>query len=344
MSTRWIVIAMLATVACSDSDGEGDEPQPVGGALIARGAVVDFETGMPVGIAASVAVSGLVPAPRITSQVSEFTIEEIPENSTFQILASAPPTHRATFSPSIAVTTSDIDGIEAPAVSEAFLAALAESFGVTPTAAKGVLFVRLTDEQGASKSGVPSSDLVIAGGVIGPKFLDADMMPASELTASSSSGWAMFFEVPVGVATFAQTANATMAIDMPSSPINAGAVTIADAKVTMGAPALPTNVSFKTTVFPIFSARGCAACHSGNGPGRDLGGLTLDGSSKLVFKELTQERATRVVPLAPETSLLLTMPSREDPPDRHPNVTFPSNLDPDYLKIFAWIKEGAKDN
>ena len=43
-------------------------------------------------------------------------------------------------------------------------------------------------------------------------------------------------------------------------------------------------------------------------------------------------------------SQLLTYPSREDPPDRHPNVTFTSPLDPDYLKILVWIREGAKDN
>jgi hypothetical protein len=47
---------------------------------------------------------------------------------------------------------------------------------------------------------------------------------------------------------------------------------------------------------------------------------------------------------APETSLVLTMPSREDPPDAHPNVTFTSALDPDYLKLLVWIREGAKQN
>ncbi len=43
-------------------------------------------------------------------------------------------------------------------------------------------------------------------------------------------------------------------------------------------------------------------------------------------------------------SKLLTMPSFEQPADRHPNVTFASATDRDYQLILAWIKEGAKDN
>ena len=43
-------------------------------------------------------------------------------------------------------------------------------------------------------------------------------------------------------------------------------------------------------------------------------------------------------------SLVLTYPSREDPPDRHPNITFASPSDRDYLKILVWIREGAKNN
>ena len=47
---------------------------------------------------------------------------------------------------------------------------------------------------------------------------------------------------------------------------------------------------------------------------------------------------------APETSLVLTMPSREVPPDGHPTVVFASALDPDYLKLLVWIREGAHQN
>ena len=57
-----------------------------------------------------------------------------------------------------------------------------------------------------------------------------------------------------------------------------------------------------------------------------------------------EPKPPRVVAGMPEKSLVLTMPSREDPPDRHPNVTFNSPNDPDYQKLFVWIKEGAKLN
>ena len=103
-------------------------------------------------------------------------------------------------------------------------------------------------------------------------------------------------------------------------------------------------MSFSTQVFPIFTARGCDACHSGNGPGRDLGNLTLDGGTHPVWRELVEEEAGRVNVQMPSASLLLTMPSRESPPDQHPNVTFTSPNDLDYIKIEVWISEGAREN
>jgi hypothetical protein len=104
-------------------------------------------------------------------------------------------------------------------------------------------------------------------------------------------------------------------------------------------------VSFSRQIVPIFSARGCVNCHSGGGIGKDQGNLTLAGSSNLIYKELVEERPnTRVRVAAPETSLVLTMPSAEVPPDAHPNVTFTGPRDPDYLKLLVWIREGAKQN
>ncbi len=346
MTLRWIATLSLAlcTTGClfGGDDDAGDDT--VGGARTVTGDVVDFQTNEPVASAASVTTSGLSPAPRIETEGASFTISGVPENSAFQILAGVPPTHRTTFSESVVVGTDDVANVHAPVVSEAFLAMLATSFQVTPTAARGVLLAQVVDGAGAAKAGVANSNFVVAGGVSGPYFLDANLMPAPTLTATSASGWVVFFEVNPGLVELGQPAAPTVTLEMPTSPVNAGAVTIARVKASDGAPKLPTNVSFATQIFPIFSARGCKACHSGNGPGRDLGGLTLDGSTNLAYRELMSEDPTRVRVTTPETSLLLTMPSREDPPDRHPNVTFTSALDPDYLKILVWIREGAKDN
>ncbi|MBA3817482.1 MAG: hypothetical protein H0X17_01195 [Deltaproteobacteria bacterium] len=336
------VFALVAVACGDDSPTDG----PLGGSLTVTGEVVDFQGGAAVAAGASVSASGITPPPTISSQGAAFTITEVPENSVFQILASAPPSYRATFSQVVEVTTSDLDGVKAPVLKETYLASLATAFAVTPTAARGVLVLRVVDQAGTPKSGVAAPNLVLAGGadIRGPFFLDATGMPTPAATTTSASGLVVFFEVAPGVVSMAQPATATVAIDMATSPVAAGSVTLAEAVAIAGAPpVLPTNVSFAQQVFPIFAGRGCVACHSGNGPGRDLGGLKLDGGANLVYKELLVESTTRVRVATPEMSTLLTKPLREEPPN-HQTATFASPQDPDYLKILVWIREGAKDN
>jgi len=340
-------IALSVVAGLAACGGGGGDDTPLGGALTVTGQVVDFNTGAAVASAASVSTSGLSPAPLITTQGAGFTIDNIPEHSAFNILASAPPTHRATFSPTIEVVDADVADVQAYAVSEAFLTSLSTAFGVTPSAGRGVLFARIVDGAGAPRAGIAAAtQLEVASGsaVDGPYYLDAALMPDPAATQTSASGWVIYFELDPGIAGMSAGTGADVTVDMPISPINAGAVTIVSAGVTDGATVLPTNVSFSQQVFPIFDRRGCQSCHSGNGAGRDLGGLTLDGSAHLVYRELVMENPARVVVAAPETSLVLTMPSRESPPDAHPNVTFTGPTDPDYLLILGWITEGALDN
>jgi hypothetical protein len=349
MSARWLVLLLAFAVGCADDTNGGDDDGPLGGSRTVSGEVVDFETGDPVSGAASVATSGLLPAPGITTQGASFTIVGVPDNSTFQILASVSPTHRATFGPSVDVLSDDLSGVQTPAVSETFLASLAAAFNVTPSAANGVLLAQLVDETGAPKAGVPAAQIVLAGGVEGPFFLDADLVPDDNLTASSASGYVVFFEVPAGLVELGQAAAPTVSLAMPASPINAGAVTLSRIVAGDGAPdELPTNVSLANDIRPIFqvggTGRGCVACHSGGGIGKDLGGLKLDGPAQQLYAELVEEDPTRVIVGTPEMSQLLRMPSRENPADTHPNVTFASSADPDYVKILVWITEGAKNN
>ncbi|HEX5058100.1 MAG TPA: hypothetical protein VFV99_02015 [Kofleriaceae bacterium] len=344
MTTRLTYFVLPLLVACSDSNSSSDV---LGGSLTVTGTVHDFESGAQVMGAASVSTTALSPTPKVTVEGAAFTIDGVPENSAFQVLASVPTSHRPTYSQVIEVVSDDVDGVSVKTVSEQFLGTLATGFGVTPSAAKGVLLLHLVDGAGAGKAGVAAANLVLANaaGATGPKFLDANMAPAPAATASTSSGWAVFFEVPPGTIALGQAATATVTLEMASSPVGSGAVTIADVKVTDGAPpATPTNVSFSQQVFPIFTNRGCVACHTGSGPGKDLGGLMLDGGSNLAYKELTVENPLRANTATPEKSLMLTMPSAESPPDGHPNVTFTGPSDPDYIKILVWIREGAKSN
>lgn len=336
MLTRCMISAAVVWTGCSF---QGDAPDAA--TVTVHGQVVDFQTGMAVDAVTDVTVAGLIPPPQVERQGASFTLTGVPENSAFEVLATAA-MHRPTYSPAV-VTTSGID-LKAPAVGEAFVAGLATAFGTVPSPAKGIVLLHLVDAMGRPQSGIAASDFAITGST-GPRFLDGNLAAAAAATASSTSGWAVFFDVPPGLVGLTQGSSSATTIDMPSLPSAAGAVTIAEGKVTRGAPVLPSNVAFAAQVVPIFSARGCVACHSGGGPGKDQGGLTLAGSDNLIYRELVQERPGIRVNLAmPEHSLVLTMPSAEDPPDAHPTIVFTGPRDPDYLKLLVWIREGAKQN
>jgi hypothetical protein len=109
-----------------------------------------------------------------------------------------------------------------------------------------------------------------------------------------------------------------------------------------------TLVSFTKDVIPIFTKRGCIACHSGDNPGADEGNLAFTGSPMRIYNELTQGLSpnldiTRIDLKAPAKSLLLAMPS-PNPPISHPVVVFATTADPDYQTILKWIEQGAKLN
>jgi hypothetical protein len=114
-------------------------------------------------------------------------------------------------------------------------------------------------------------------------------------------------------------------------------------------PEPPSDVTFGSQVKPMFARRGCVPCHAGPGAGHTVGGLKLDGDDSNTYKELTQEisrtyHVARVSLDAPESSLLLTLPLLEDPPDSHPIAVFTSTSDPDYLLLLGWIRQGAPHN
>jgi hypothetical protein len=339
-------VAFLAALpACLFGGSDGDDDGPLGGSLDISGSAVDFRSGDPVTEGLALETSGLAAATTISIDGASFKLSGVPESSAFQLLASATG-YRATFSSTLVVESDDLDEVKLPLVSEAFVTSLAAGFTINPNATRGILLARVVDAEGRPKANVAASNFALtsAGGAITPKFLSDQMTAAPALAVTSASGWVAFFDVAPGVVSLAQAATATVTLDMAVSPVNAGAVTLAQITATDGAPPRFTNVSFATQVVPIFTMRGCVACHSGGGPGKDLGGLTLNGPTAKIYKELIEEDPTRVRPGMPEQSLLLTMPSRESPPDRHPNVTFSSSADLDFQRIYVWIKEGAKEN
>lgn len=347
-----VLVSVSVAVGCGgDGGGAPGGPDAGGGipSFSVSGQVIDFESGAAITGSATISLSGLNPPPTVSVTGAQFTITGIAPFSVFHLLSGSPPDYRNTYNVATTVDDHDVTGVTAQVVKEQFVTAMTTAFAVTPTAGTGIVLAHATDMAGAAKAGVPAAAFALAGGS-GPYFLDANKQPAPGVTSTTASGWIVFFNVPAGLASLAAAPGANYAIVAADAPVAAATVTLVDLTVTDGAAMPPpTNVSFSADVIPVFDRRGCANCHSGNGVGRDLGGLTLDGSANLIHRELTEEISPnfgtmRVNLGAPEQSLVLTMPGPESPPDPHPNVTFASAADPDYQIILAWIKEGAPQN
>jgi hypothetical protein len=347
----FVAAGALALVA---SCGEGaDEPGPMEpdptAAYSVSGTVIDLETGVAIDSAASITVDGVSPAPSVTAAGAEFTIDNVPANSTFSLLAGSPPTYRATYNTAVEVGNEDVTGLELFTVSEEYLGELAIAFGVTPTPGTGTIIARALGEDGAPYAGLPGDVFDLPAQIAGPFFLDAELQPDATLAETSASGFVVLFDVAPGLVSFGSLEAAEYAVTMPDSPVAATTVTYAELSVVDGQVVLPSNISFENDVAMIFETRGCVNCHDGGGPGKDLGGLHLNGSAEKMYKEVVEEvspsyAVLRIDRNTPEASLLLTMPSFEDPPDSHPFATFTGAGDPDYQIIKIWIEEGALDN
>lgn len=340
-----------------DSSGPGDDdggpgdgadagPEDIGPTyLTVTGTVADFATGEAIDIDPGITTTGLSPQPQVSLDGADFTLENVLENSTFHIIATAPE-HVSTVAAAVTIAEENVDGVVGYVVSEAFVAAAAEAFEVEP-GTDGIVLARAVDDAGEPVAGIPADAFELAqeNPIAGPFFLDELMAPAPDLDATSESGWVVFFAVQPGL--FAVTARdeSGYVMDMPTSPIEASSATVAELVVTEGEVELPTNISFATDVINVFETRGCADCHSGNGDGKDLANLTLDGGLNKIYMELMDPATNpgmRVNITTAEESLILRMPSAEDPPDGHPTVVFASPNDPDYITLLTWIREGAQ--
>jgi len=347
---------LLATIgACSD-DGEtvignedevlpGDATFEVSGTVrdLASGELVDDPNG-----SITVKVDGVRPAPTVTIDGPAFTIAA-PANSTFHLLAGSFPFYRPTYNAAVEVTDHDIDGLELFVAEEAYLDEVLAAFAVEGTAQSGILFVRVVDAEGQPAEGVPADAFIVPEGVAGPFFLDAARSAAPGASATTSSGLVLFANLEPGLSSLGGSSDSGYSLAIPSTPVAEATVSYVQAVTSGEVIVVPQNVSFETDVAPIFESRGCLSCHSTFGIGRLLGGLTLNGRVSKVYDEVAVEisrnHGTPRVDLEnPEASLILTMPSFEDPPDIHPFATFTGPGDPDYLTILTWIREGAENN
>lgn len=365
-----VLLGLLLSIGCSHQTGGMTPTDPGAGggtggtgggagtggvpfapsALNVTGQLAEFDTQQPLTGSATMATAALVPTPDVTVSGSSFSLANVPPFSTFFLIAGSPPDHALTYNVPTTVTDMDVSGVMAYVVAQSYLDKLRTGFGVTAKAGTATLFVQALDATGKAEASIPGNSVLLgASGVSGPFYLDATMQPAAKATSTSSSGWIVYFNVPAGTLKLAGANGYT--VQAADTPAASDAVSLVAATITMGtAPTPPPmNVSFQQTVMPIFISRGCYNCHSGNGTGRRLGDLVLDGAPMKVWTALVQTVSpnfgtTRVNLTTPDKSLVLTMPSYENPPDAHPTVVFTSSADPDYVKILTWIKEGAKFN
>jgi len=367
MRTVIVILGFLLSFGCSHQStpaaggpdpgtsdpGGGSTTPPVNFApsdLNVSGQLLEFDTQKPLASSITMATAALVPTPNVSISGSTFTLSNVPPYSVFYLIAGSPPDHALTYNTPTTVTDTDVTSVSAYVVAQSYLTTLRSAFNVTATSGTSTLFVHAVDGTGAAVAGIAANALTLGvSGAKGPFFVDAMLQPTANATATSASGWLMYFNVPAGTIKLAGGNGYTVvAADTPTA---GDAVSLVQATVTKGTTMTPppTNVSFQTTVMPIFINRGCYNCHSGNGDGRRLGDLVLDGNPQKVWTALVQTvspnfNTTRVNLGAPEKSLVLTMPSFETPPDPHPTVVFTSSADVDYVKILTWIKEGAKFN
>ncbi|HXU71786.1 MAG TPA: hypothetical protein VN947_20775 [Polyangia bacterium] len=359
------VLGFLLAAGCShQTTGSGSSNDPTGdptnggsgaptvpfapSSLEVSGQVIDFETQVPLGGTMTMATAALAPPPTVTISGPSFTLDNVPPFSVFYLIAASPPDHHLTYNSPTTVLGENLTGVTAYSVSETYLGKLRGALGGSPASGTTTVLVHVVDGNGMALAGIPASALALTGsGITGPVFLDAMLEPETNGAATSASGWLAYFNVPAGTLTISGKSGYTA--DAADTPMVADSVALVEATLTKGTTAPPMNVSFQQTIVPIFVSRGCYNCHSGNGDGRRLGDLVLDGAPMKIWTALTQTVSpnfgtTRVNLATPEKSLVLTMPSFESPPDPHPTVVFTSSTDVDYQKILVWIKEGAKFN
>jgi len=314
------------------------------------GTVVDFVTGEPVAGEASIAPANIETELQVSVSGATFEVSGVPPGSVFNLVAGASG-YRNTYSIAIEMGDADLADFEAQVVGTTYLEELATTFGVQPTATKGVLIARAVDADRAPLAGVAGADLYLDGTMpqAGPFFLDANLQPDMAADSTSSSGYMVLFELDPGQVSLTASPDADIGVVMPVSPVSASAVTLAEVAIDVGGQVeLPANISFSQDILPIFSTRGCDNCHSGGGIGNKIGNLFLDGGAKKTYTEVVEDISPtygvpRVDLAVPENSLMLTVPGPTVVGD-HPATIFASTSDPDYLKLLVWIQEGALNN
>lgn len=337
--------------AAGDSDA-GADAGPVDPSVRVTGKAKDYFTGAAL---ATVALDseGMEPALSATTDATgDFAFETVAPGSVFYLIGT-----RTAYRP----TRGEPVRVEDMAVvADQTLVSVADarrqytSLGLPLVAGKAVVFAELLRRNGTPLVDVPVADVKLVdalGATVGSVAyvfgVNGDLVSSGTLavtTAVNGRSRVGFLDVPPGSytleVTYATGGGAPMTDRVPVETVADGAslVRTGEGGGMGGGGGART---FTVDVYPRLqtAANGglaCANCHTTGGLAAIL---PFDGPVQATYDAI-MARPGVVVTATPETSLLLTKPLYEDPPN-HPNATFLDVNDPDYLIFLAWITQGA---
>ena len=358
-----VLLAAISLAGCVGAAPPASDPSPdastdpVDGSadpaiIRVSGKALDYFTGLPLATA-TVNTQGMMPElTGLSEATGEYRLQPVPAGTVFYVTAT-----REAYRPTRGLAVR-VEGTSV--MSDVWLVSNADArrqyttVGLTPTAGQGVLFVDLKRNNGTALEGVPLTGITlvdVANAPVGkgPYFFGSagDLVPTTMLSTSTAFGGRArtgFLDVPPGTytlkVTYAQGGGGTATFEVPVVAVADGA-TLAETGGTGGdAPGMGAR-TFTTDVYPrlqkaALGGLGCANCHTAGGPAALLQfDLPVAEAHAAVMA-----RPGVVTTATPATSLLLTKPLYETPPN-HPNATFLDATDPDYLVLLQWITQGA---
>ena len=366
------VVGSLALAACVGTVGgtqqgqpdaapqQGTPDAPPAATIDVSGKTMDYFTALAMP-SATYTTDGMTPAMNGTSGADgSFTLANVPPASSFYVLVSGDPAiYYPTRNDAVTVTDKSVMA-NLYAVTMNDMKRQYSTVGLTRTTGTGMSIINLVRNNGMPLTGVKPTDITITDaaakpvtGFMGPYFFgpNGDIVTIATLGVSTTyngTARAAILDLPPGSyklnVSYTSGAGTIMTMTVPLMSAADGVSLVSTANA--AAPAAPpgaTPLSFATDVYPMLQraalgGQGCANCHNAT---ELAGGLAYDGPAATVYSKI-MATPNVVVVATPATSMLLSMPLYETPPDLHPNATWLTNLDPAYVKIMTWISQGAK--
>lgn len=333
-----------------DAGGDVDAaPTP---AVRVSGKAKDYFTGAALATV-TVESDGMEPQLNATSDAAgDFAFDTVPPGSVFYLSASRS-NYRPTRGLPVRVEAMPVTA-DQPLVSVNDARRQYTTLGLPLAAGKAVVFADLLRRNGTPLVDVPVADIKLLDAASAPVGLgpyvfgpNGDLVPNATLAVTTDVGGRSrvgFLDVPPGQYTLSVTYVAGGGAPMTDTTrvdAVADGASLARTGDTGGmGPGMGAR-TFTADVYPRLqtAANGglaCANCHTAGGAMPDLQ-FDLPAADTLA---LILARPGVVDVAAPDASLLLTKPLYEDPPN-HPNATFATMLDPNYILIRSWIAGGA---